>query len=71
MKLYIEELKRLKKNKLLWLAILIYTLYNLISIYRYECSVIENTNGLGPTNQILFLCPQIFILYLVTGYEFL
>ena len=50
---------------------LIYTLYNLISIYRYECSVIEITNGLGPTKQILFLCPQIFILYLVTGYEFL
>ena len=71
MELYIEELKRLKKNKLLWIVILIYTLYNLISIYRYECSVIETSNGLDPTKQILFLCPQIFILYLVTGYEFL
>lgn len=71
MELYIEELKRLKKNKLLWIVILIYTLYNLISIYRYECSVIETSNGLDPTRQILFLCPQIFILYLVTGYEFL
>lgn len=71
MELYIEELKRLKKNKMLWIAILIYTLYNLISIYRYECSVIDTSDGLDTTKQILFLCPQIFILYLVTGYEFL
>ena len=71
MKLYIEELKRLKKNKLLWIAILIYTLYNLISIFRYEYSILDVSDGLDPTRQILFLCPQIFILYLVTGYEFL
>ena len=71
MELYIEELKRLKKNKLLWIVILIYTLYNLISIFRYEYSVLDVNDGLDPTRQILFLCPQIFILYLVTGYEFL
>ena len=71
MKLYIEELKRLKKNKLLWIAILIYTLYNLISIFRYEYSILDVSDGLDPTRQILFLCPQIFILYLVTGYEFM
>ena len=71
MELYIEELKRLKKNKLLWIAILIYTVYNFISIFRYEYSVLDVNDGLDPTRQILFLCPQIFILYLVTGYEFL
>ena len=71
MKLYIEELKRLKKNKLLWIVILVYTLYNLISIFRYQYSALEVSDGLDPTRQILFLCPQIFILYLVTGYEFL
>ena len=71
MKLYIEELKRLKKNKLLWIAILIYTVYNFISIFRYEYSVLDVNDGLDPTRQILFLCPQIFILYLVTGYEFM
>ena len=71
MKLYIEELKRLKKNKLLWIVILIYTLYNLISIFRHQYSILDVSDGLDTTNEILFLCPQIFILYLVTGYEFL
>ena len=71
MKLYIEELKRLKKNKLLWIVILIYTLYNLISIFRHQYSIVDVSDGLDTTNEILFLCPQIFILYLVTGYEFL
>ena len=71
MKLYIEELKRLKKNKLLWILILIYTLYNLISIFRHQYSILDVSDGLDTTNEILFLCPQIFILYLVTGYEFL
>ena len=71
MKLYIEELKRFKKNKLLWIVILIYTLYNLISIFRHQYSILDVSDGLDPTNDILFLCPQIFILYLVTGYEFL
>lgn len=71
MKLYIEELKRFKKNKLLWIAMAIYIIYSLAGIFRYEYSVLDVNDALDPTNEILFLCPQIFIMYLIIGYEFL
>ena len=71
MKLYIEELKRFKKNKLLWIALAIYVIYSLAGIFRYEYSVLDVNDALDPTNEILFLCPQIFIIYLIIGYEFL
>lgn len=71
MKLYIEELKRFKKNKLLWIALAIYIIYSLAGIFRYEYSVLDVNDALDPTNEILFLCTQIFIIYLIIGYEFL
>lgn len=59
------------KNRRLWMLILGYTAISLSVIVRKAgLSLGTELNLLEPTRQILFLCPQIMILYLIVGYEF-
>lgn len=71
MRLFKQTAILFKKNKRLWLIILGYMGINFFLIYRRAGMALgTEITLLEPTRQILFLCPQVLILYLIVGYEF-
>lgn len=69
MRLYYESLKIFIKSKLFWIILSAYMLLSMVQIFR-EALPSLGVGLLGHTRQILFLSPQILVLYLIIGYEF-
>lgn len=69
MELYKQSNKLFWKRKIIWIPLVAYNLWNMACIYwhmRQEFDI----ELLSHTREILLLCPQILVLYLILSYEF-
>ncbi len=69
MELYKQTIKLFCKRKILWISLVTYNLWNMARIYWHAREVFD-IELLSHTGDILLLCPQILVLYLILSYEF-
>lgn len=69
MELYKQSVKLFWKRKILWIPLVAYNLWNMTRIYWYVREELD-IELLSHTGDILLLCPQILVLYLILSYEF-
>lgn len=69
MELYKQSVKLFWKRKILWIPLVAYNLWNMTRIYWYVREELD-IELLSHTRDILLLCPQILVLYLILSYEF-
>ncbi len=69
MELYKQSIKLFWKRKILWIPLAAYNLWNMTRIYWYVREELD-IELLSHTGDLLLLCPQILVLYLILSYEF-